>query len=311
MQGSKTPQKTLIVLAGPTAVGKTALALSLAKHFGTDIISADSRQCYQGMAIGTAQPTAEERAQVRHHFIDCFPVQQFITAADFESYALKALEEIFFRNDYAIVCGGTGLYIKALCEGLDEMPAVLPEINEQVLRQFETEGIEWLQQELIRLDPDFAQQGEMQNPVRMMRALAFRLSTGKSITEFRSGTTKTRSFRIIKLALDMPRALLYQRINERVDVMMQLGLLEEAKALFPLRKHKNLQTVGYTELFEYLDGNWPLDFAIEKIKQHSRNYAKRQMTWFKKDEQFKFFDTQEKDLLERVLQYVHQSIGNY
>ncbi len=311
MQGSKTPQKTLIVLAGPTAVGKTALALSLAKHFGTDIISADSMQCYQGMAIGTAQPTAEERAQVRHHFIDCFPVQQFITAADFESYALKALEEIFFRNDYAIVCGGTGLYIKALCEGLDEMPAVLPEINEQVLRQFETEGIEWLQQELIRLDPDFAQQGEMQNPVRMMRALAFRLSTGKSITEFRSGTTKTRSFRIIKLALDMPRALLYQRINERVDEMMQLGLLEEAKALFPLRKHKNLQTVGYIELFEYLDGNWPLDFAIEKIKQHSRNYAKRQMTWFKKDEQFKFFDTQEKDLLERVLQYVHQSIGNY
>lgn len=311
MQGSKTPQKTLIVLAGPTAVGKTALALSLAKHFGTDIISADSRQCYQGMAIGTAQPTAEERAQVRHHFIDCFPVQQFITAADFESYALKDLEEIFFRNDYAIVCGGTGLYIKALCEGLDEMPAVLPKVNEQVLRQFETEGIEWLQQELIRLDPDFAQQGEMQNPVRMMRALAFRLSTGKSITEFRSGTTKTRSFRIIKLALDMPRALLYQRINERVDVMMQLGLLEEAKALFPLRKHKNLQTVGYTELFEYLDGNWPLDFAIEKIKQHSRNYAKRQTTWFKKDEQFKFFDTQEKDLLERVLQYVHQSIGNY
>lgn len=275
---------TLIVIAGPTASGKTALSIELAKRLQTSIISADSRQCYQGMAIGTAQPSAEELAVVKHYFINQFPATEVQTAASFEKLALGWLEEIFAERDTAIVCGGTGLYIRALCEGLDEMPEVDPSIISLTDAAYKEKGLEWLQESLRKEDPEFAaSSAEWENPARLLRALSFKRATGKSILDFRSGKKKERPFRIIKYALDLPREVLYARINERTKQMMEAGLLDEVRALLPYRHLPPLQTVGYAELFDYLDGKCSLEFAVEKIAQHTRNYAKRQITWFKKD----------------------------
>jgi tRNA dimethylallyltransferase len=280
--------KTLIVIAGPTASGKTALAIELAKRLHSSIISADSRQCYQGMAIGSAQPTPEEQAAVKHYFVNQFPVTEIQTAASFERLALRWLEEIFAAQDTAIVCGGTGLYIRALCEGLDEMPEVDPAVAQEVDAGYKAHGLSWLQESLRKEDRGFAEGPEWQNPARLIRALSFKRSTGKSIMEFRSGQKKERPFRIIKYALELPREVLYARINERTQRMMEAGLLEEARALLPYRHLPPLQTVGYAELFEYFDGKCSLEQAVEKIAQHTRNYAKRQITWFKKDPDFRW-----------------------
>lgn len=297
-------QKTLIVVAGPTAVGKTGIAISLGQRLNTEIISADSRQCYQGMSIGTAQPSIAERALVKHHFIDSFNLEDSLSAADFEKIALKELALIFEKKDVAIVCGGTGLYIKALCEGLDDMPNVNPEIEQKVNNEFAEKGIQWLQQELNAVDAEYAAMGEMSNPTRMLRALIFKLSVGQSISAYRTGIAKKRPFRIIKIALDLPRELLYNRINMRVDMMMNEGLLQEAKALIPYRHFKSLNTVGYAELFDYFDGRCDISFAVEKIKQHSRNYAKRQITWFKKDHSFHWILANDKEIVEKILQFL-------
>ncbi|MFA6152747.1 MAG: tRNA (adenosine(37)-N6)-dimethylallyltransferase MiaA [Chitinophagaceae bacterium] len=291
----------LIVIAGPTAVGKTGIAIELAKQLNTEIISADSRQCYQGMAIGTAQPSAAERLAIPHHFIDCFPPEKALTAADFEHISLNILADIFRRKETAIVCGGTGLYIKALCEGLDEMPPVDEEINRSVNQLFSENGIEWLKDELKKTDPEFFIGGETENPARMLRALTFHLSCGKSITQFRTGIKKERPFDIVKTGLELPREILYNRINLRVDKMMEEGLLEEVKSLFDRRNLKNLNTVGYSELFDYLEGKVSLDFAIDKIKQHSRNYAKRQLTWFKRDHEFQWMDANDPEIIEKII----------
>lgn len=296
----KAEQKKLIVIAGPTAVGKTAIAIEVAKSLGTEIISADSRQCYRGMTIGSAQPSAEERAIVPHHFVDCYEVQEALSAADFERYALEKLKDIFAQHQYALVCGGTGLYLKALCEGLDDMPAIDPIINQMVLDHYASKGIEWLRESLQKNDPDFAAIGEMENPARMLRALAFKLSSGSSIVQFRTGIKKERPFQIIKIGLELPREQLYHRINQRVDIMMQQGLLQEVQQLYPQRNLKNLQTVGYAELFAYLENKMTLAQAVEKIKQHSRNYAKRQLTWFKKDKAFTWLNTQDPHLLAKI-----------
>lgn len=293
--------KTLYVIAGPTAVGKTGIAVALAKRLDTAIISADSRQCYKEMSIGTAKPSPSELKQVKHYFIDEFPLSTELTAADFEKLALGYLDEVFRTNDHAILCGGTGLYIKALCEGLDDMPGIDGEIADEANKQYEQNGLEWLQQAVQNEDPLFYEQGEIKNPARMLRALTFVRSNNESILNFRSGNKKERDFNIIKIGLELPRVLLYERINRRVDKMIQEGLLEEVKKLYPQKELKNLQTVGYTELFEYLDGKCTEAEAITRIKQNTRHYAKRQLTWFRKDKEMLWFNADEDNLVKKLL----------
>ncbi len=292
---------TVYVIAGPTAVGKTAIAIELALRLGTSIISADSRQCYREMTIGTAKPTEEELAQVHHYFVNSHSVTEHLTTADFERLALSYLEEIFKTSDTAVVCGGTGLYIKSLCEGIDEMPDVDEAVERDVYEQYQQHGIEWLQAAIQQEDPEFYKQGEIQNPVRMIRALSFVRSTGDTILNYRTGEKTGRPFNIIKIALDLPREVLYRRINRRVDIMMEQGLLEEVKQLYPQRHLKNLQTVGYSELFDYIDGKYTLEEAVDKIKQHTRNYAKRQLTWFRKDKEFHWLEADEESIIDRIL----------
>jgi tRNA dimethylallyltransferase len=292
---------TVYIIVGPTAVGKTAVSIRVAQRLGTAIISADSRQCYREMTIGTAKPSVEELKTVPHYFIDEFPIAHALTAADFESLALKYLGDIFKTHSTAIVCGGTGLYIKALCEGLDEMPPADDKIAKETETAYELNGIEWLRQAVQNEDPEFYSEGEIKNPARMVRALSFIRSTGKSIVHYRTGIQKQRAFHIIKAGLELPREKLYDRINTRVDTMMQQGLLAEVEQLYPQRHLKNLQTVGYAELFDYLDGKCTLSAAIEKIKQHTRNYAKRQLTWFKKDKEITWFNAGDINVVEKIL----------
>ncbi|MES2702895.1 MAG: tRNA (adenosine(37)-N6)-dimethylallyltransferase MiaA [Bacteroidota bacterium] len=293
--------KTAYIIAGPTAVGKTAIAIALAQRLGTEIVSADSRQCYKGMTIGTAKPSAEELGAVKHYFIDEFSVTTSLTAADYEQLALKYLNDILSRHDTAVVCGGTGLYIKALCEGLDEMPETDPDIAAQTQASYKEHGITWLQEALQREDPEFYAKGEVQNPARILRALSFVRTTGKSIMEYRTRTKKERPFRIVKVALELPRELLYERINQRVLNMMEAGLVGEVTALKEYQQLKNLQTVGYAEIFAYLNGEMTLHDATQKIMQHTRNYAKRQLTWFKKDEEFTWFRADDTLITEKIL----------
>jgi len=275
--------------------------MDLAARLGTSIISADSRQCYKIMDIGTAKPTIADRAAIKHYFVDEFPFTQNITAADYETLALGYLDKIFTAHSTAIVCGGTGLYIKALCEGLDAMPAIDDRIEVQVNEQYKEKGILWLQNAVKESDPLFYAQGEIQNPMRLIRALVFKLSTGESITTYRTGIKKIRSFNIIKVGLELPREELNHRINQRVDIMMKEGLLAEVKQLYSYKDLKNLQTVGYSELFDYLDDNYSLEEAVLKIKQNTRHYAKRQMTWFKKDKDVIWFNANEHNLTEQIL----------
>jgi tRNA dimethylallyltransferase len=292
---------TVYIIEGPTAAGKTAVAIALARRLGTAIISADSRQCYKEVNIGVAKPSIEELQAVKHYFIDEFPITTSLTAADYETLALGYLEEIFKTHSTAVVCGGTGLYIQALCEGLDEMPPVDPEIERAVTDEYSLKGIEWLQQAMQQEDPAFYESGEIHNPARLLRALSFVRTTGRSIIEYRTRTKKARPFRIIKVGLQLPREQLYARINERVESMMDAGLLREAEQLLPFRHLKNMQTVGYVELFAYFDGKYTLQEATDKIKQHTRNYAKRQMTWFARDKEVHWFPPDDKNIIERIL----------
>lgn len=253
------------------------------------------------MSIGTAKPTAEELSAVKHYFIGEHPVTQALTAADYEAAALSYLEEIFKTNDTAVIVGGTGLYIKALAEGLDNMPEVDAAIAAEVNEDYSIQGLGWLQKAVRDEDPEFFAQGETKNPARLIRALIFKRSTGASIIHFRTGEKKERPFRIIKVALELPREALYDRINRRVDIMMKEGLLEEVKSLYPQRFLKNLQTVGYAELFDHLDGKMSLQEAVEKIKQNTRNYAKRQLTWFRKDKDFTWFNADDPAVIEKII----------
>jgi tRNA dimethylallyltransferase len=293
-------QKTCIVISGPTAVGKTSVAVELAAYFGTEIISADSRQCYKELNIGVAKPDEVELARVKHHFISSHSIHESITAVEFERYALNAIETIFENNDVAVLVGGTGLYIKAFCSGLDPIPAIAPEIRNAIIQQYELLGIDWLTESLIQKDADFVKFGEMKNPRRMMRALEVIESTGNSIISFQSRQIKVRDFKIVKFGLELPRTELYKRINLRVDVMMQSGLLKEIESLVPYQKLNALQTVGYTELFDFINGNQSLDEAVNMIKQNSRHYAKRQMTWFKKDDSTNWIDPDLKKILSKI-----------
>ena len=293
--------KTAIIICGPTAVGKTAVAIQIAKHLGTEIISADSRQCFKELKIGVARPSETELQAVPHHFIASHSVNEEITAVGFEQYALEKIEFLFKEHDVVVLVGGTGLYIKAFEEGLDLIPEIDVNVRREIVTNYEKLGISWLQQELKEKDPIFFKEGEMQNPQRMMRALEVINATGQSILSFRKGKKANRDFKIIKIGLTLPNEILHQRIHERVDKMMEQGLLDEVKNLIPYRKRNALQTVGYAELFDYLDGKNELQQAVELIKTHTRQYAKRQMTWFKRDKSIKWFGPEE---LNAMLTYV-------
>lgn len=294
-------QNTVIVIAGPTAAGKTALAIRVAEAYGTAIISADSRQCYRELSIGTAKPSPQELQTVPHYFIDSHSIKEEVNAGLFEKLALQYTQDIFAKTPVAVMCGGTGLYIKAFCEGIDDMPAILPAIREAINKQYEKNGLPWLQQELQKLDPGFYAVAETQNPQRLIRALEVLEATGRSITTFRTANRVQRDFRIIKIGVTLPKELLHRNIHHRVDQMIAAGLPDEVKSVLAYRNHNALQTVGYQEIFDYLDGKTSLEQAIDLIKTHTRQYAKRQLTWFRKDKEFHWMDAGDPD---HVLQYL-------
>ena len=298
-------KKKLFVIVGPTAVGKTALSIQLAKAFDTEIISADSRQFFKEMSIGTAKPSASEMGTIKHHFIDSHSISEEYNVGKFETEAIQILNTLFETKDYAILVGGSGLYIDAVCNGLDELPEASAEIRQQLKLQYEEKGIVALQEQLKELDLNYYNQVDLNNPQRLMRALEVCLSTGKTYSEQRAGKTKKRNFKTIKIGLNSSREALYERINKRVDEMMQEGLLDEVKSLLPYQNKNALQTVGYKELFDYLENKTTLEQAVELIKQHTRNFAKRQLTWFKRDEQIQWFEPNE---FEKIKQYITSTI---
>ncbi len=281
---------TCFVIVGPTAVGKTAFAIALAKYFSTKIISADSRQCYTELNIGVAKPAEEELQAVPHYFINSHSINDTVNAVVFEQYALQKVAEIFKNHNTAVIVGGTGLYVKAFCDGIDEIPAVDVEIRKNIIAQYTQHGLQWLQNEVKKHDPIYFANGENKNPQRMMRALEIILSTRKSITEFKTFTKKERPFTIVKIGLQLPKEQLHKNINHRVDTMLQQGLLNEVESLTPFKNYNALQTVGYKEIFSYLNGDIQLNEAIAQIKINTRHYAKRQMTWFIKDEAIKWIN---------------------
>ena len=282
-------QKTCIIIAGPTAVGKTAVSVALAQHFKTHIISADSRQCYQELGIGVAKPSPEQLEQVKHYFINSHSITDDVNAGIFEQYALTAINEIFREHDTAIMVGGTGLYIRAFCEGMDAIPATDPALRADINHHYSKGGLAWLQEAIKEKDPAWFASGEIQNPQRIMRALEVVQQTGKSILWYQQEKKATRPFTIIKIGLMLPRPILYRQINHRVDEMMRQGLEEEVRLLLPYQQLNALQTVGYKEIFEYLHGVVDRATAINNIQKNTRHYAKRQLTWFTKDAGMQWF----------------------
>jgi tRNA dimethylallyltransferase len=283
-------KKNILVLAGPTAVGKTAWAIELAKKLDASILSSDSRQCYRELGVAVAKPSEEELKLVQHYFINTHSIFETVTAADYARYGRTILEQLFQSSDWVVVCGGTGLYVNALVQGMDEIPEVDPMIRQTIIEQYTQHGITWLQQTLQQEDPDFAEARGLQNPQRMMRALEVKRSTHRSILSFQKNQTDKLPYNIQAFGMEMPRPDLNQRIDLRIDNMVESGLLEEAKALYPHRQLNALQTVGYQEIVEHLDGSISLEEAVERIKIHTRQYAKRQMTWFKRDASIQWVD---------------------
>lgn len=281
--------KTIILIAGPTAAGKTDLAIWLAQHFNTSVISADSRQCFREMTIGTAKPSPEELQKVQHYFINSHSITREVNAAIFEKLGLDYAEEIFKKKEVALLCGGTGLYIKAFCEGLDDIPDVNEKIREKILWQYKKHGLPWLQEELSQKDPEGFKKTAQQNPRRLMRALEVYEATGRSIFDFKTGEKKKRDFNLIRIGLELPKEDLWKNIEHRTDKMIENGLVEEVQRLLPYKSLNALQTVGYKEVFDHLEGKISWKEAIQAIKIHTRQYAKRQMTWFKKDKEITWF----------------------
>lgn len=298
--------KTLIVIAGPTAIGKTALAINIAQHFNTEIISADSRQFYKEMSIGTAKPNAKELAQAKHHFINSHSITQNYNVGDFEKEALLCLTKIFENQNIAIMVGGSGLFINAVLYGFDELPKASEELRLALNQRLLSHGIAPLQAQLKELDPEYYTEVDVNNPQRIIRALEVCLSTGQTFTSFRNKNPKERNFNTILIGLNTDREILYQRINHRVDLMLQEGLIEEVKQLQNYQHLNALKTVGYTEIFRYLSNEWTLEEAIEKLKQNTRNFAKRQITWFKKNEGIVWFEQSE---TEKIITFLEAKLS--
>lgn len=284
------PKKYLITIIGPTAIGKTALAIHIAKYFNCDIISADSRQFFREMAIGTAVPSNEELAAAKHHFIQNISIFDEYTVGDFERDAIAKLDELYQTNDFAVMVGGSGLYIDAVLKGFDDFPDIDLSVRQELQGNYEKHGIGYLQHELQKLDPVHYEKVARDNPQRLMRALEVCIGSGKAYSSFLNIKKNSRSFIPIVIGLDAEREVIYDRINRRVEIMIGNGLIEEAKDLYPSKQLNALQTVGYRELFSYFDGDFTQEFAIEEIKKNTRRFAKRQMTWFKRTEGAKWFD---------------------
>ena len=297
--------KTLIVIAGPTGSGKTDLSIQIALHYHAPIISTDSRQFYRGIPIGTAQPDAEQLQAVEHHFIASHDLKQDFNCGAYEQEALQRLEKLFSQHDYVVAVGGSGLYIKALCEGMDDLPEVDPALRSQLADDMKQLGIDAMAERLRELDPAFYEVVDRKNPARILRALEVCIGTGMPYSSLRTGGKKSRPFRIIKIATDMDRAVLYERIDRRVDIMVEQGLEQEARSVYHLRELNSLQTVGYREMFDYFDGTISRDEAIELIKRNSRRYAKRQLTWLRRDTEFAWFHPQEKA---KIIEYIDAKV---
>lgn len=296
--------KRVIVLLGPTGVGKTALSLNLAEHYLSPIISADSRQFFKGLEVGTAAPTTAQKKRVAHHLVGMLDVTDYYSASEFERDALNIIEDLHKSHDVLIATGGSMMYIDALCNGIDDVPTIDESLRKEVYELYEREGLEPIRAQLKVLDPDFYNEVDLKNYKRVIHALEVCLMTGKPYSSFRTQTKKERPFEIIKIGLTRDRSELYERINIRVDEMISSGLLEEAKRFYPQRHLNALNTVGYKELFKYLDGEWTLDFAIEKIKQSTRIYSRKQITWFKRDKKIHWInlsETSEDDALKKII----------
>ncbi|BDD04370.1 tRNA (adenosine(37)-N6)-dimethylallyltransferase MiaA [Aureibacter tunicatorum] len=298
-------EKYLIVLVGPTAVGKTALSIQLAKALKTDIVSADSRQFFKELSIGTAKPDIEEMDGVPHHFIDCMSIHEPYSAGKFELDALNTIDEIFKTHDSTILTGGSGLYINAVCEGIDDMPPTPPEIRDNLMQRLENEGLEILRNELKVIDPQYFNEVDPNNSQRIVRALEVYQVSGKPISYFRKSKLNKRPFKMIKIGLERDREELYNRINQRMDIMIGKGLFEEAKKYQAYKEINALQTVGYKEIYDYLDGKYDYEEAVRLLKRNSRRYAKRQMTWFKRGQDYAWFHPDE---FEKIMTHINEKI---
>ena len=294
--------KTLIVIVGPTGVGKTALCLEVAERLGTFIINADSRQIFRDIPIGTAAPTAEEQKRVKHFFVGKLHINDYYNASMFENDVIKLLDKLFGEKDNIIMSGGSMMYVDAVCNGIDYIPSVNESIRQQVKSLYEADGLDIIKEKLNKLDPEYFEIVDKNNPKRVIHALEICLSTGKTYTSFRTNTKKERNFRIIKIGLNRDRDELYSRIDKRVDLMIENGLIEEAKQMYPHKELNSLNTVGYKELFNYFDGKCTLDEAIFKIKSNTHKYCRKQLTWFKRDKDIHWFNP---DNVEEIIKYIY------
>lgn len=296
-----TSTKRLIVIVGPTGSGKTDLSIRIARRYGAPVLSTDSRQMYRGMAVGTAQPSPEQLQEVEHHFIASHDVKDNLSCGEYETQALARLDELFAAHDYVVAVGGSGLYVRALCEGMDDLPQADEQLRRELASRLATEGLESLAAQLKTLDPAYYDKVDRSNPARVVRALEVCLQTGLPYSQLRTGTPRPRNFGIVKVGVDMPRDMLYERIDRRVDCMLADGLEAEARALYPYRHLNALQTVGYREFFDYFDGRTTYDEAVALIKRNSRRYAKRQLTWFRRDGGIRWFGP---DDTEAIISYI-------
>ena len=299
--------KTLIVLIGPTGVGKTDLSIKIAEKYNSPIISADSRQLYSELKIGTAAPTEEYLKRVKHYFVGTLKLTDYYSAAQYEGEVINLLNELFYTNDTILLTGGSMMYIDAICKGIDDIPTVDNDTRQMMMYKYEKDGLERLCAELKLLDPEYYSIVDLKNPKRVIHALEICYMTGKTYTSFRTGNKKERPFRIIKIGLNRDREELYERINKRVDIMINDGLVDEVRSVYQYKSLNSLNTVGYKEIIQYLDGNWTLDYAIEKIKQNSRIYSRKQMTWFKRDNEIKWFHP---DRENEIMEYIEAEKGN-
>lgn len=297
---------TLIVVLGPTGVGKSDISIQLAQYFCSEIISADSRQFFRELCIGTAVPSPEDLKAVPHHFIQTRSIHDYYNVSEYEAEALQLISQLFRNTNPLILTGGSMLYVDTVCKGIDDIPTVDPEIREEVIRWYQENGMEALRERLLAVDPEYYGIADLNNPKRLLHAVEIHQMTGKPFSSFRKSTVRQRPFHILKIGINQDRQLLYDRINQRVERMMEAGLLEEAKSVYPYRKLNSLNTVGYKELFSFLDGTCSLDEAVDLIKRNSRRYARKQLTWFRRDQEIKWFEPEQ---IQEIIAYVEHKMS--